>query len=149
VKIVSVNVEDIRKLGLKATFPRRRILEVLKQPDSRHLTADAIHERLSGEGDEISLATVYRVLLDFENAGLVVRHQFANGHASYELDRGGHHDHMICLNCGRIVEFENDAIERQQKRIAEAAGFEITHHSLVLYGVCRDRACRASGAGRR
>ncbi|MCL4777178.1 MAG: ferric iron uptake transcriptional regulator [Gammaproteobacteria bacterium] len=136
--------QDIRDAGLKVTVPRTRILEILSQPDARHMTADLIYQRLHEEQDTVSLATVYRVLLDFENAGLVVRHQFENGHAVFELNLGKHHDHLVCINCGRIVEFHNDAIERQQKLIAEASGFEIRHHSLTIYGVCGDRGCRGA-----
>jgi len=136
--------QDIRDAGLKVTVPRTRILEILSQPDARHMTADLIYQRLHEEQDTVSLATVYRVLLDFENAGLVVRHQFENGHAVFELNLGKHHDHLVCINCGRIVEFMNEAIERQQKQIAEASGFEIRYHSLIIYGVCGDPGCRSA-----
>lgn len=134
--------QDIKDAGLKVTVPRTRILSILEKAEKRHLTAELIYQLLREGRDEVSLATVYRVLLDFENAGLVVRHQFEDGHAVFELDRGKHHDHLICIRCGRIVEFVNETIEKQQKLIAEKAGFEIRHHSLIIYGICSDRGCR-------
>jgi Fur family ferric uptake transcriptional regulator len=134
--------DDIRGAGLKVTVPRVRILELLGKPNAGHLTAEIIYQQLRATDDSVGLATIYRVLLDFERAGLVVRHQFEDGHAVFELNRGLHHDHMVCLACGRIVEFVDETIERRQKVIAEQAGFEIRHHALILYGVCDNPMCR-------
>ena len=124
--------EDLRKAGLKATTPRLRILEILEE-GGQHLSAEEIYRRLAGAGEEIGMATVYRVLTQFEHAGLVARHNFAGGHSVFELDSGRHHDHMVCIESGRVVEFANDEIERLQREIAGRHGFELVDHSLVLY----------------
>ena len=125
---------DLRRVGLKATHPRMRILELLeeKQPQ-HHLTAEDIYRRLLEHGDEIGLATVYRVLTQFEAAGLVIKHNFEGGQAMYELDRGGHHDHMVDVDTGKIIEFESPEIEKLQREIAARHGYELEEHSLVLY----------------
>ena len=125
---------DLRRVGLKVTHPRMRILELLeeKQPQ-HHLTAEAIYRRLLEHGDEIGLATVYRVLTQFEAAGLVIKHNFEGGQAMYELDRGGHHDHMVDVDTGKIIEFESPEIEKLQREIAARHGYELEEHSLVLY----------------
>ena len=125
---------DLRRVGLKVTHPRMRILELLeeKQPQ-HHLTAEDIYRRLLEHGDEIGLATVYRVLTQFEAAGLVIKHNFEGGQAMYELDRGGHHDHMVDVDTGRIIEFESPEIEKLQREIAARHGYELEEHSLVLY----------------
>ena len=125
---------DLRRVGLKVTHPRMRILELLeeKQPQ-HHLTAEDIYRRLLEHGDEIGLATVYRVLTQFEAAGLVIKHNFEGGQAMYELDRGGHHDHMLDLDTGKIIEFESTEIEKLQREIAAKHGYELEEHSLVLY----------------
>ncbi|RRN57171.1 ferric iron uptake transcriptional regulator [Pseudoxanthomonas sp. SGNA-20] len=125
---------DLRRVGLKVTHPRMRILELLeeKQPQ-HHLTAEDIYRRLLEQGDEIGLATVYRVLTQFEAAGLVIKHNFEGGQAIYELDRGGHHDHMVDLDTGKIIEFESAEIEELQRQIAARHGYELEDHSLVLY----------------
>lgn len=125
---------DLRRVGLKVTHPRMRILELLeeKQPQ-HHLTAEDIYRRLLEHGDEIGLATVYRVLTQFEAAGLVIKHNFEGGQAMYELDRGGHHDHMLDLDTGKIIEFESAEIEKLQREIAAKHGYELEEHSLVLY----------------
>lgn len=125
--------KDLRKLGLKVTHPRMRVLELLEQARPRHMTAEDIYRKLVEDGDEIGLATVYRVLTQFEAAGLVLKHNFEGGHAVYELDRGEHHDHMVDIETGKIIEFESPEIEELQRKIAEAHGFEIEDHSLVLY----------------
>ena len=125
--------KDLRKLGLKVTHPRMRVLELLEQARPRHMTAEDIYRKLVEDGDEIGLATVYRVLTQFEAAGLVLKHNFEGGHAVYELDRGEHHDHMVDIETGKIIEFESAEIEELQRKIAEAHGFEIEDHSLVLY----------------
>lgn len=125
---------DLRRVGLKVTHPRMRILELLeeKQPQ-HHLTAEDIYRRLLDHGDEIGLATVYRVLTQFEAAGLVIKHNFEGGQAMYELDRGGHHDHMLDVDTGKIIEFESAEIEKLQREIAAKHGYELEEHSLVLY----------------
>lgn len=125
--------KDLRKLGLKVTHPRMRVLELLEMARPRHMTAEDIYRKLVEDGDEIGLATVYRVLTQFEAAGLVLKHNFEGGHAVYELDRGDHHDHMVDIETGKIIEFESPEIEELQRKIAEAHGFEIEDHSLVLY----------------
>lgn len=124
---------DLRKAGLKVTHPRMRILALLDQLRPRHLTAEDIYRHLLDQGDEIGLATVYRVLTQFEAAGLVLKHNFEGGHAVYELDRGEHHDHMVDVETGKVVEFHSDEIEELQKRIAAELGYEIQDHALVLY----------------
>jgi Fe2+/Zn2+ uptake regulation proteins len=125
---------DLRRVGLKVTHPRMRILELLeeKQPQ-HHLTAEDIYRRLLENGDEIGLATVYRVLTQFEAAGLVIKHNFEGGQAIYELDRGSHHDHMVDVDTGKIIEFESVEIEALQREIAARHGYELEEHSLVLY----------------
>ncbi|MFD0727149.1 ferric iron uptake transcriptional regulator [Lysobacter brunescens] len=124
---------DLRKLGLKVTHPRMRVLELLEQARPRHMTAEDIYRKLVDDGDEIGLATVYRVLTQFEAAGLVLKHNFEGGHAVYELDRGDHHDHMVDIDTGKIIEFENAEIEALQHKIAAEYGYEIEAHALVLY----------------
>ncbi len=124
---------ELRKAGLKVTHPRRQILELLERVKPRHMTAEDIYKLLLEQGDEIGLATVYRVLTQFEAAGLVLKHNFEGGHAVYELDRGEHHDHMVDMDTGKIIEFESDEIEELQHRIAAKHGYEIEDHSLVLY----------------
>ncbi|MCD9005621.1 ferric iron uptake transcriptional regulator [Luteimonas fraxinea] len=125
---------DLRKAGLKVTHPRMRILQLLEQRTPRqHLTAEAIYRQLLEQGDEIGLATVYRVLTQFEAAGLVLKHNFEGGHAVYELDRGGHHDHMVDVDSGKIIEFESAEIEELQRQIADQYGYILEEHSLVLY----------------
>ena len=125
---------ELRRVGLKVTHPRMRILELLEgiQPQ-HHLTAEDIYRHLLENGDEIGLATVYRVLTQFEAAGLVIKHNFEGGQAIYELDRGGHHDHMVDVDTGKIIEFESAEIEKLQREIAAKHGYELEEHSLVLY----------------
>jgi Fur family ferric uptake transcriptional regulator len=125
--------QDLRKAGLKVTHPRMRILALLEQLKPRHMTAEDIYRQLLDQGDEIGLATVYRVLTQFEAAGLVLKHNFEGGHAVYELDRGEHHDHMVDVETGKVIEFQSDEIEDLQRRIATAHGYEIQDHALVLY----------------
>jgi len=124
---------DLKKAGLKATLPRIRILEILEHSEDAHLSAEDVYKILLEAGEEVGLATVYRVLTQFESAGLVMRHNFDSGHSVFELDRGQHHDHMVCTNSGQVVEFHNEDIERLQKEIAAKHGFELVDHSLVLY----------------
>ncbi len=125
---------DLRKVGLKVTHPRMRILDLLEQKsDQHHLSAEDIYRQLLDHGDEIGLATVYRVLTQFEAAGLVLKHNFEGGQAVYELDRGGHHDHMVDVDNGHVIEFESEEIEALQRQIAASHGYELEEHSLVLY----------------
>lgn len=133
--------QDLRRAGLKVTLPRMKILEILEQSSKQHLSAEDIYRVLLDSDEEIGLATIYRVLTQFEGAGLVIRHHFETGQAVFELDRGKHHDHLICIKCGKIVEFVNAAIEDEQKKIATDAGFKITDHSLIIYGECNDDSC--------
>nr|WP_295378590.1 ferric iron uptake transcriptional regulator [Pseudoxanthomonas sp.] len=126
--------QELRKVGLKVTHPRMRILELLEQKSSQHhLSAEDIYRQLLEHGDEIGLATVYRVLTQFEAAGLVLKHNFEGGQAVYELDRGGHHDHMVDVDTGKIIEFESAEIEKLQREIAAKHGYVLEEHSLVLY----------------
>jgi len=125
--------QDLRKVGLKVTHPRLRILALLEEAKPRHMTAEDIYRALMGVGDEIGLATVYRVLTQFEAAGLVLKHNFEGGQAVYELDRGEHHDHMVDIETGKVIEFSSDEIEALQEKIAAEHGYEIEEHSLVLY----------------
>ncbi len=131
-----METHDLRKVGLKVTHPRMRILALLEQRDAQHhhhMTAEDIYRQLLEHGDEIGLATVYRVLTQFEAAGLVLKHNFEGGQAVYELDRGGHHDHMVDVDSGRIIEFESHEIEELQRKIAADHGYVLEEHSLVLY----------------
>jgi len=124
---------DLRKVGLKVTQPRKRILELLEDAGNKHLTADDIYRVLMQAGEDLGLATVYRVLNQFEAAGLVVKHNFEGGQAYYELDSGDHHDHMVCVETGKVTEFINEKIEKLQAEIVAKHGYEIVDHSLVLY----------------
>jgi len=128
-----VETQDLRRAGLKVTHPRMRILEILETSSRKHMTAEDVFKLLLENSDEIGLATVYRVLNQFETAGIVSRNNFEGGQAVYELDRGGHHDHMVCLDTGKVIEFESPDIERLQREIAEAHGYSLEEHNLVLY----------------
>ena len=125
--------QELRKAGLKITLPRLKILEILERTRRRHMSAEDIYKDLLASGDDIGLATVYRVLTQFEAAGLVTRHNFEGGHSVFELDDGEHHDHMVCVETGDVVEFVSEEIERLQADIAAKHGYEILDHSLVLY----------------
>ena len=124
---------ELKKAGLKVTLPRLRIMELLENDDKAHLSAEEIYRRLIEAGEEVGLATVYRVLTQFEQAGICIRHNFEEGHAVYELTPSDHHDHMVCLETGDVIEFTDDIIEERQKKIAEEEGYEIVDHSMVLY----------------
>ena len=128
-----MNSGNLRKVGLKVTQPRKRILDLLEETVNKHMTADDIYRVLMQAGDDIGLATVYRVLNQFEGAGLVVKHNFEGGQAYYELDSGMHHDHMVCIETGKVIEFSNDQIEKLQAEIAAEHGYNIEDHSLVIY----------------
>jgi Fur family transcriptional regulator, ferric uptake regulator len=132
---------DLKTIGLKATLPRLRILELFEKSDVRHLTAEEVYKILSKEGADTGLATVYRVLTQFEQAGLLVRHHFESGKAVFELNRGDHHDHLVCMQCGRVEEFYDEAIEKRQLAIAKERGYTIREHSLHLYVDCTKPNC--------
>ncbi len=125
--------QELRKVGLKVTHPRMRIFNILETASPRHMTAEDIYRQLMSQGEDIGLATVYRVLTQFETAGLVLKHNFEGGQAVFELDRGEHHDHMVDVDTGKVIEFASPEIERLQHEIAERHGYEIKDHSLVLY----------------
>jgi len=125
--------QDLRKVGLKVTLPRIKILQILENTNVRHMSAEDVYKALMEAGDDVGLATVYRVLTQFEGAGLVERHNFDGGHAVFELDRGDHHDHMVCMESGQVIEFIDERIEKLQHEIAEEHGFELVDHNLVLY----------------
>lgn len=124
---------ELRKAGLKVTLPRVKILQMLESSEQHHMSAEDVYKALMEQGDDVGLATVYRVLTQFETAGLVVRHNFDGGHSLFEVARGEHHDHMVDMDSGTIIEFHNDEIEALQKRIVAEYGFELADHSLVLY----------------
>ena len=130
--------KELREAGLKITLPRLKILEILEGAGARHLSAEDIYKELLGSGEDIGLATVYRVLTQFESAGLVTRHNFEGGHSVFELDDGDHHDHMVCVDTAQIIEFVSAEIERLQHEIAEEYGYELIDHNLVLYVKSKD-----------
>ena len=125
--------QELRKAGLKVTLPRLKILEIFEVSNQRHLSAEDIYKELLESGEDIGLATVYRVLTQFEGAGLVTRHNFEGGHSVFELDDGEHHDHMVCVESGEVIEFFNEEIERLQRDMAKKHGYELLDHNLVLY----------------
>ena len=130
------NTKNLRQAGLKTTQPRLKVLDVLETNPIHHMTAEDVYKRLLETEQEIGLATVYRILTQFETAGLVIRHNFEGGRALYELDNGAHHDHMVCVECGKVFEFFDRTIEQRQRNVAAKAGFSMEDHSLSLYGVC-------------
>ncbi len=133
--------DEIKNSGLKATLPRIRVLEVFQRATRRHLTAEDVYKALLADDADIGLATVYRVLTQFEQAGLLTRNHFESGKAVFELNEGHHHDHLVCLTCGKVEEFYDEAIEARQHAIAKARGFELQEHSLALYAVCAQTDC--------
>ena len=133
--------EELKSSGLKATLPRLKILEVFERSSRRHLAAEDVYRALLAEGADIGLATVYRVLVQFEQAGLLRRSNFESAKAVFELDRGEHHDHLVCLSCGLVEEFYDPEIEKRQREIAAARGFELQDHSLALYAHCSKASC--------
>jgi Fur family ferric uptake transcriptional regulator len=133
-----LETSELRKAGLKVTLPRVKILDILEQSDSRHQSAEDVYKALLVTGEDIGLATVYRVLTQFEAAGLVKRHHFEGGHSVFELNQGTHHDHILCVKCGRVDEFVDETIETRQQDIAAKLGYEMTDHCLYMYGVCAD-----------
>ncbi len=128
--------KNIRDAGLKVTLPRLKILDMLEKSPNKHLSAENVYKALMNEGEEIGLATIYRVLTQFEGAGLVNRHHFEGGNSVFELNQGEHHDHIMCIKCGKVEEFVDVVIEQRQSEIASRMGYEIKEHSLHLYGVC-------------
>ena len=135
------NIEELKSTGLKATLPRLKILEIFQSGDQRHMTAEDVFRVLLNERSDIGLATVYRVLTQFEQAGLLLRSSFESGKAVYELNEGQHHDHLVCLDCGRVEEFYDPEIENRQNAVAKAKGFTIADHSLSLYANCTKMPC--------
>ncbi len=133
--------KEIRKAGLKVTLPRLKILEILEQCGERHMGAEDLYKQLLEQGEEIGLATIYRVLTQFEAAELVIRRNFEGGTSVFELNRGGHHDHILCVSCGRVEEFYDEIIEIRQHEIAEEKGYKIEDHSLIIYGRCNHPGC--------
>ena len=132
-----METQDLKNVGLKVTLPRIKILQILeKQVDERHLTAEKVYKILLSENEDVGLATVYRVLTQFEAAGLVTRHHFEGGNSIFELATGDHHDHILCMKCGKVDEFTDEFIETRQKEVAEKLGYELTDHGLYLYGFC-------------
>jgi Fur family transcriptional regulator, ferric uptake regulator len=129
---------EIRKAGLKVTLPRVKIMALLEKAKDRHMSAEAIYHELVKSGEEVGIATVYRVLTQFEEAGIVIRHNFEHDHAVFELNQDEHHDHIVCVQCGRVEEFVDEAIEARQKEIAKRYHYEMTDHVLHIYGVCKD-----------
>lgn len=130
------NNDELKKVGLKVTVPRLKILQLLEKSKEHHLSAEDVYRLLLDSGEDIGLATVYRVLTQFEEAGLVVRHHFEGGQSVFEMDHGTHHDHLVCVKCGRVEEFVDSIIEKRQEEIAKNAGYSITDHSLNIYGIC-------------
>ncbi len=133
--------KDLKNAGLKATLPRLTILELFENSEQRHLSAEDIYKVMITNGEDVGLATVYRVLTQFEQAGLLVRHHFESGKAVFELNEGSHHDHIVCVKCGRVEEFYDEEIEKRQKAAAEKHGFTMQDHSLTIYGMCKKQSC--------
>jgi Fur family transcriptional regulator, ferric uptake regulator len=135
------NADEIKSSGLKATGPRIKVLEIFQNTEQRHMSAEDVYRVLLAQGADIGLATVYRVLMQFEQAGLIQRNHFESGKAVFELNEGQHHDHLVCLDCGRVEEFVDAQIESRQRAVAQARGFVIAEHALSLYAHCTDKAC--------
>ncbi|MFT5704284.1 MAG: Fur family ferric uptake transcriptional regulator [Shewanella sp.] len=133
--------QALKKAGLKVTLPRVKILELMHGPENQHISAEDLYKRLLDLGEEIGLATVYRVLNQFDDAGMVTRHHFESGKAVFELASQHHHDHLVCLSCGKVIEFSDDLIESRQDEIAMKHNIKLTNHSLYLYGVCINDEC--------
>ncbi|MBT3811547.1 MAG: ferric iron uptake transcriptional regulator [Gammaproteobacteria bacterium] len=132
-----METQELRDVGLKVTLPRMKILEIMeRETNERHLNAEQVYKILLSENEEIGLATIYRVLTQFEAAGLVSRHHFEGGNSVFELNKGQHHDHLVCVKCGQVDEFTDDIIEDRQNQIAKGLGYDLTDHSLYLYGLC-------------
>ena len=143
------NIEELKNTGLKATLPRLKILEIFQKGTQRHMTAEDVFRVLLDERSDVGLATVYRVLTQFEQAGILSRSHFESGKAVYELNEGQHHDHLVCLDCGRVEEFYDAEIERRQQAVAKAKGFAIADHALSLYATCTKDRCPNRPTGQR
>jgi Fur family ferric uptake transcriptional regulator len=143
-----VEGKDLRRAGLKVTLPRLKILEILEHSATRHMSAEEIYKKLLDSSEDIGLATVYRVLTQFEGAGLVARHHFEDGMAVFEINHGTHHDHIVCMDCGAVEEFVDSDIESRQQAIASKLGYRIQEHSMILYGRCQRPDCPARKQGR-
>jgi len=135
------NADELKNSGLKATLPRIKVLEVFQRSTQRHMSAEDVFKLLLAEGSDVGLATVYRVLMQFEQAGILSRNHFESGKAVFELNEGKHHDHLVCLDCGRVEEFYDAEIEKRQKAVAHARGFELQDHALALYANCAKTDC--------
>jgi Fur family ferric uptake transcriptional regulator len=135
------HADELKSSGLKATLPRIKILEVFQRAAVRHMTAEDVYKALLAEGADVGLATVYRVLMQFDQAGLLKRSHFESGKSVFELNEGQHHDHLVCLTCGRVEEFYDPEIEARQRAVAQGRGFELQDHSLALYGACTKSHC--------
>lgn len=135
------DTKDLKTAGLKATLPRLKVLSLFEQSTERHLTAEDVYKILLNTGEDVGLATVYRVLTQFEQAGLLVRHHFESGKSVFELNQGGHHDHIVCMQCARVEEFCDEEIEARQRKAAEERGFTIREHSLYIYADCAKNPC--------
>ena len=136
-----VQNKELKKAGLKVTLPRLKILQILQEPENQHISAEDVYKILIEQGEEIGLATVYRVLNQFDDAGILNRHHFEGGKSVFEISHKDHHDHLVCLKCGKVIEFEDDIIEERQEMIAKQHKMKLTHHSLYLYGECTDGNC--------
>lgn len=135
--MASLDNQELRKAGLKVTLPRIKILQILENAVQHHLSAEDVYKILLESGEDVGMATVYRVLTQFEASGLVIRRQFEGDHCVFELNQGEHHDHLVCVRCGRVEEFVDETIEARQLSIAEASGFQPTEHCLNIYGICK------------
>ncbi len=135
------HVDDLKSSGLKATLPRLKIMEVFEKGAQRHMSAEDVYKALLAEGSDIALATVYRVLMQFEQAGILSRSHFESGKSVFELNEGTHHDHLVCVDCGRVEEFYDAEIEKRQRTVATTRGFELQDHALALYATCTKKGC--------
>ena len=142
------HADELKSSGLKATLPRIKILEVFQKTRLRHMTAEDVYKVLLTDGSDVGLATVYRVLMQFEQAGILSRNHFETGKSVFELNEGQHHDHLVCMDCGRVEEFFDAEIEKRQKAVAHARGFELQEHALSLYGACTKKNCEHKAAAR-
>lgn len=133
--------KDLKNAGIKATLPRLKVLSLFENSKERHLSAEDIYKVMINSGEDVGLATVYRVLTQFEQAGLLIRHHFESGKAVFELNGGNHHDHIVCIKCGRVEEFYDEEIEKRQQKAAESLGFKMQDHSLTIYGICNKQPC--------
>lgn len=141
---MTVTNQDLRRAGLKVTLPRLKILELLESADHHHMSAEDVYKALIEQGEDVGLATVYRVLTQFEQAGIVERHNFENNLSVFEIAQDEHHDHLVCDQCGKIIEFHNEEIEKLQEKVAKELGFTLSGHSLVMYGICDNEKCQST-----